>query len=62
MLDHHKGSIGVRATILHLRHLFQVVLASLADSKARFPLDRNAIVKLHDQNRFWFTGNVLVKI
>ena len=31
-------------------------------SKARFPLDRNAIVKSHDQNSFWLIANVSVKI
>ena len=31
-------------------------------AKAWFPLDRNAIVKLHDENRLWLTANVLVKI
>ena len=32
------------------------------DSNARFPLDRNAIAKSHDQNRLALTAIVLVKI
>ena len=30
--------------------------------KAWFSLDRNTIVKSHDENRLWLTANVLVKI
>ena len=30
--------------------------------KAWFPLDCNAIMKSHDENRFWLTANVLVTI
>ena len=29
---------------------------------AWFPLDRNAIVRSHQQNRFWITANVQFKI
>ena len=34
----------------------------IAQPYAWFPLDRNAIVKSHDQNRFWLTLNVSLYI
>ena len=42
--------------------LSEAVRASFSEVEAWFPLDRNAIVKSHDYNRFWLTTNVLVKI
>ena len=44
------------------KHVLRMLRLYGDQAYAWFPLDRNAVVKSHDQNKFWLTANVLVTI